>query len=295
MNSLGQKKIALIYAGGTSFGSDFDITGLKKWLDGFLELQMMAKITPFFVWHGAGVDVQWDLAAQVAEVIKENYKQYDGFVVTHSVDNIFYTSSLLAFMQQEIGKPVIFATPNPDEEEETKHSPSKEKKQLSFGEFETLNIKSGLINAVQIATMEIAEVGLVFGNHLVRAVKPDKSLGKIQFGIQLSPHVTTRSSTKSDFSIKFDDNIKILEIYPQVELPTDIEKYSGVFVIGKQEQQVPTNWKLPKTMPVYIYNQDVKDFNKDTAVAKFVWALGQSKDPKQIKKIMKKNLAGEFK
>jgi L-asparaginase len=44
---------------------------------------------------------------QMAEVIKEKYDDYDGFVILHGTDTMCYTASALSFMLELLGKPVI--------------------------------------------------------------------------------------------------------------------------------------------------------------------------------------------
>ena len=43
----------------------------------------------------------------LAEMIKENYVDYDGFVVLHGSDTMAYTSSALSFMFCGLKKPII--------------------------------------------------------------------------------------------------------------------------------------------------------------------------------------------
>ncbi len=44
---------------------------------------------------------------KLAEIIKENYKQYDGFVILHGTDTMAFTASALSFMIENLSKPVI--------------------------------------------------------------------------------------------------------------------------------------------------------------------------------------------
>ena len=44
----------------------------------------------------------------IAEVIRDNYLRYDGFVVLHGTDTMSYTASALSFMLENLAKPVIF-------------------------------------------------------------------------------------------------------------------------------------------------------------------------------------------
>jgi L-asparaginase len=43
----------------------------------------------------------------MAEVVSNNYKNYDGFVVLHGTDTMCYTASALSFMLEHLSKPVI--------------------------------------------------------------------------------------------------------------------------------------------------------------------------------------------
>ena len=45
---------------------------------------------------------------QIAEIIKENYDEHDGFIVLHGTDTMAYTASAISFMLEGLTKPVIF-------------------------------------------------------------------------------------------------------------------------------------------------------------------------------------------
>ena len=45
--------------------------------------------------------------AALAELIRDNYTRYDGFVVLHGTDTMAYTASALSFMLEGLAKPVI--------------------------------------------------------------------------------------------------------------------------------------------------------------------------------------------
>ncbi len=44
---------------------------------------------------------------EIAEVIRDNYDKYEGFVILHGTDTLVYTASALSFMLRNLGKPVI--------------------------------------------------------------------------------------------------------------------------------------------------------------------------------------------
>ena len=45
---------------------------------------------------------------RIAELIRDNYEKYDGFVVLHGSDTMSYSASALSFMLENLDKPVIF-------------------------------------------------------------------------------------------------------------------------------------------------------------------------------------------
>ena len=45
---------------------------------------------------------------EIALDIKENYSNYDGFVVIHGTDTMAYSASALSFMLETLGKSVVF-------------------------------------------------------------------------------------------------------------------------------------------------------------------------------------------
>ena len=45
---------------------------------------------------------------RIAEIIEENYKKFDGFVVLHGTDTMAFSASALSFMLEDLAKPVIF-------------------------------------------------------------------------------------------------------------------------------------------------------------------------------------------
>jgi len=52
-------------------------------------------------------DMQPDKWVAMAEIIRNNYKKYDGFVILHGSDTMSFTASALSFMLENLSKPVI--------------------------------------------------------------------------------------------------------------------------------------------------------------------------------------------
>ena len=99
---------------------------------------------------------------KIAEIIENNYDNFDGFVVLHGSDTMSYTASALSFMLEHLAKPVIFTG-----------------SQLPIGDLRT-DAKENLITSIQIASLQhynkpiIKEVGLYFEYKLYRANRTTK-------------------------------------------------------------------------------------------------------------------------
>ena len=99
---------------------------------------------------------------EMAGLIEENYKNYDGFVVLHGTDTMSYSASALSFMLENLQKPVIFTG-----------------SQLPIGDLRT-DAKENLITSVQLASLKkdgiaiIKEVCLYFEHKLFRGNRTTK-------------------------------------------------------------------------------------------------------------------------
>jgi len=80
---------------------------------------------------------------EIAQLIFDNYAQYDGFVVLHGSDTMAYTASALSFILENLNKPVILTG-----------------SQLPIGSIRT-DAKENLLSAVEIANMKINDLPAV--------------------------------------------------------------------------------------------------------------------------------------
>ena len=99
---------------------------------------------------------------KMAEIIEENYNDFDGFVVLHGTDTMAYTASALSFMLENLGKPVILTG-----------------SQLPIGLLRT-DGRENLITAIEIAAARendlpaVPEVCIYFDNRLTRGNRTTK-------------------------------------------------------------------------------------------------------------------------
>lgn len=108
-------KILLIYTGGTIGMKADPETGLLVPFD----FNDIYEEFPYFRKLGVELDfitlkpidssnVTPELWVTIAEIIRDNYNAYDGFVVLHGTDTMCYSASALSFMLENLDKPVVF-------------------------------------------------------------------------------------------------------------------------------------------------------------------------------------------
>ncbi len=319
-SELKRKKILVICCGGDNFKPHFGAREWQRFLRDFLELQMLAEVKGEFLWSGIGAEVTPELWLKMAKLIRQKYNQYDGFVVTHGVDNVLYSSNMLTYLLPNLTKPVVFTGATAASLRQLKKAKKDEVENI-FYQYGGLGIHTNLLNAVQVATLAVSGVSLLYGTDLVRAVQAQfdfdsndnvfkagrqDSLGNVKFGINLL-RGTTKIQPKKQLKgeLAFSTKVKIIDFYPGQDYSRpDYTGYQGVIIKTFLEKKLPQSIKLPKDLPVLIYTQgdfkekdnliQAKGYTWEAAVTKFMWALGQSQKVGEIRKIMQTNLAGEI-
>lgn len=222
-------KILLIYTGGTiGMVKDYQTGSLrafdfKELVNNVPELNQLACDL-----SGVSFKVPIDSSnvsplhwKRIAELIRDNYEKYDGFVVLHGSDTMSYSASALSFMLENLDKPVIFTG-----------------SQLPIGDLRT-DAKENLITSIQIATLKeegvpvIQEVGLYFEYKLYRGNRTTKlnaehfeafaSLNHpplVESGVHLNVSHTSlyRKTDSESFEIhtKMDSNVAVLKLFPGI-------------------------------------------------------------------------------
>ncbi|NER12739.1 type I asparaginase [Leptobacterium flavescens] len=165
-----RSKILLIYTGGTiGMVKDYETGALKAFdfdklqeripelshLD--CDIQSVSFSTPI-----DSSNMSPEYWVQIAGMIEDHYKDFDGFVVLHGSDTMSYSASALSFMLENLAKPVIFTG-----------------SQLPIGDLRT-DAKENLITSIQIASLRennkpvVKEVGVYFEYKLYRGNRTTK-------------------------------------------------------------------------------------------------------------------------
>jgi len=312
---LKRKKVCLLVCS-SIFGLHKD--KLNDWVKQMPELGIIADIEPVFVFSGNSIDIKPEVWIKLAQEISRRMSQYDGFVVIHGVDNLLYTASALSFLLQNLIKPVVF-TGSKYIGIETEKKDSK-----------NIEIKANLINAVQVINYEFTEVGLMFGNRLLRASQasttsdgslniftvPDAGvLGRIDFSFRIFDQVVIKNTGKAKLFNKLEANIEILNLVPVINskmlAKKNIDK-QGIIINAGGYQSLPEDLILffgraARNTPVIIWSDKflspilglknisvINNLTWETTITKFMWILTQTHNVKKVKGLMARDIVGEI-
>lgn len=221
--------ILLIYTGGTiGMVKDFETGVLKafnfsKLLKSIPELKLLdcSIETVSFEIPIDSSNMNIEEWKKIAILIKDNYDNYDGFVVLHGSDTMSYSASALSFMLENLNKPVVFTG-----------------SQLPIGDLRT-DAKENLITAIQVASLKnknksiINEVCLYFEYKLYRGNRTTK-ISAEHFSAFASPNFPALAESgvhlnvneaillkkvtakKLQVNTTLDDNVVIIKIFPGI-------------------------------------------------------------------------------
>ena len=318
------KKICLMLAGGTIIAENENFfvekaNDMPIWLEKMPELLIMAHFELVYMGGEKSHEYGPKFWQRLAKEIFDRRDDYNGFIVTNSPQDAVYNSIAMSFALKSIDKPVIFTG---------SQLPVINKDLVDVKNLPVsgLGVKANLINAVQVATTNFGGVGLIFGNRCINPVKAvrenvysfnifssvdNSSLAKIDFGVSLLesvPQVDRQPELKNNFA----EDILSVKYYSGMDFKIfakAADNYSGVMIESLPLKPFEENFvqglkKIKK--PVLIYNRfyvpplkadnliEIFDLTKETALVKFIWALGQSKNFNEIRSLMLNEQAGEF-
>ncbi|MGE8241928.1 MAG: asparaginase [Sphingobacterium sp.] len=161
---------------------------------------------------------------EMAQIIKENYANYDGFVILHGSDTMAFTASVLSFMLEGLQKPVILSG-----------------SQLPIGEIRT-DARENMMTALEIASAKqdgvsiIQEVCILFDNKLFRGNRSFKYNSAkfeafrspnypvlVEAGIHLKYNTDALlNNIDKEFILhtKLDNRVAVLKLFPGISAQT---------------------------------------------------------------------------
>lgn len=329
-----RKRIAILFCGGTTL-DERDRPGdtvrsakdVDRWLKQMDEMEIIAQVEPFFIYGGEGAAIGAEQWLQLAETVAREAKRCDGFFLLHAIDTLAYTAAALSFMLQKLPVPVVLTGSSLSPREERQQGVQKE----GFAQYQRLGVKANLVNALQVAVSDLAEVCVVFGSRIFRGSQVTMNrpgalnafdsydrivLGKIDFGTKFFTGYTRRGDRAFRAYPQVDPNILQLDVQPGLPALNPLEgavrqKVHGVFVTAMQTTAIPQRLlaSLAEThrsgVPVALYTHRFSERPRQfpflsielmsplAALVKFMWARGQTADSKRLQKLLDSDIAGE--
>ncbi|KAA3617213.1 MAG: asparaginase [Calditrichaeota bacterium] len=215
------KKILVLHTGGT-FGMmpmepDQTLTPgnlQHELLERVPEIAQIAEINVQIPFNEDSSDLsikEWDV---LAEIINSNMNTYDGFVIIHGTDTMVFTAAALSYSLLNLNKPVILTGA-----------------QRPLSKLRS-DARLNLIDAIEVATYDIGEVVIVFGQHILRGNRSRKTsitsydafyspnyppLGEIGLNVEPKKSLIRQSSNNYQFSPGFDSSVISIHIFPNCD------------------------------------------------------------------------------
>ena len=328
---MARAKIALLYVGGSIGMKVNQKTGRIEPIDSLTEihrflpeLQREVSLQFFSITNVGSSDVTPEHWVEIAKTIQQIYDKFDGFVVVHGTNTMSYTAAALSFALQGLSKPVVLT-----------------------GALLPINDLTGdgrmnLIFAIRTAQMDIAEVVIVLGPHVLRGNRAKKSeesflqtftspkcppLIDFTTSADLHDHRFVRRKRTLVCKPAFDPEVVMLTLNPglndkYLNALLDAEPHGIVLrtygpgmlpeslfpwlqrVTKAEIPVVITSQLLRGAIDLHRYRKQLaleqlgiisgKDMTFECAMTKLMWALTQAKNPRRIRELMEKNLAGEL-
>jgi len=212
-------RILLLHTGGTLMMRTSGSTPLKPAIytrDLVGELPMLNKIADIdteILLQLDSSDMQPENWIDIARAVHERIAKYDGIVLVHGTDTMAYTASALAFLLPDLARPVVMTG-----------------SQRPLDRIRS-DARTNLVDAFQIATRPIPEVGIVFASKLFRGCRATKRdawgldafaspscppLAQLGVGIELANHILAPRDRKA-FDPRIEPRVLAVRLFPGLD------------------------------------------------------------------------------
>ena len=263
----------------------------------------------------------------IAAAVRENYDQYDGFVISHGTDTMAYTAAALSYLIQNSPKPIVLTGAQ---------------KPIWF---DSTDSKRNLTDAFLYACRGCGGVQIVFNGKVILGTRARKTCSKsfqafssvnypdlaVLQDEHLLQYIVNECGEKPVFYDKLDTNVGLLKLIPgtAAELVAFMaERYDGLIIesfgVGGLPQYeaeefypvirdavargkiVVMTTQVPNEgsdLAVYHVGGHLKstlrlleayDMTTEAAVAKLMWILGQTRDFDEVERLFYEPVAKDI-
>lgn len=180
------KRVLLLHTGGTlgMVGTPLEPDAFQdRLLEVVPEVPKVADVDIHIVCNLDSSDVGPPEWTAMAKTIGERHDDYDGFVVVHGTDTMAYSAAALSFALEGLGKPVVFTGA-----------------QRPLGAIRT-DARRNLVDAVEVATCSVPEVGICFDGLLLRGCRSVKNDAR-SYRAFASPGVEPLATLGTDVNLR---------------------------------------------------------------------------------------------
>ena len=323
------KKILLISTGGTiaSVKTDFGLSPKvdpKEFLNFVPEIKNLADVDVVQVLNIDSTNIEPYHWIKIVTVIEENYKNYDGFIITHGTDTLAYSGCAISYLIQGLDKPIILTGAQ---------------KPISDA---ITDAKKNLVDSVRFAISGVKGVYIVFDGRAIIGTRAKKFRSKsyqafesINYpiaafidGKRVLKYVDeNQSERKLKIFKSLDNKVFLLKLIPGID-PSILKyigsKYDAIVIESYGVGGVPFNEEqdfksilreLTESGKIIViatqvmlegsdaityevgydiiknYNVlEAYDMTVEAAVTKLMWILAQTKDFKKVKEMFYKEV-----
>ena len=261
---------------------------------------------------------------QLAKTIRDNYDDYDGFVVCHGTDTMSYSAAMISYMVQHSPKPIVFTgAQKPIDREDTDGR---------------INLRDSFLYAASDAASDVV---IVFQGNVIAGTRAKKirtksynaftsvdfpNLAVIRDG-RIVQYITTPKQDKPEFFLELNERVALLTLTPGAKaeiLNAYFEMHDAVVLSGYGTGGVPEGeyygfydvlerWvgkgkTLVVTtqvqhegsdMSVYQVGRGLKNrfdllesysMTYEGIITKLMWILAKTSDDKEIKELFYQNI-----
>ena len=324
-------KIAVLYVGGSIGMMRNHRTGRIEPVESLMELhrfipevQRDVSLEFHSIANLGSSEVRPSHWKEIADLIESRYDHCEGFVIIHGTNTMSFTAAALSFALQNLSKPVVLTgslLPLDDIGSDARGN-------LTYA------IEAALLDLAEVCVCVGPRVlrgnrAKKADQSIIETFVTPKfpPLAEFNVNVSLSPLRMVRRKRTLSVRSEFDSNVVSVTLHPGMP-----EKFFDALLEAKPhgivlrayglgmlperlfpwirevtKQKIPiviTSQLLRGAIDLHLYRKQLtleeigvisgKDMTYDCAVIKLMWALGQTKDPRRVRDLVEKNIAGEI-